>query len=790
MSIAQTFRAWQESRERQSPPESLPEDACLRSLRSFSPDDEPFSESDTTAGAENELQVAVVGSREAVDLPRQITSSRFFENLTRCERPDRRNRRRMLERYLNDNPEEVWENSWVCFPSSTLAPETEQVFLSDLHSERGNLESPLRSDSERFLVRRGDEIMLRIPVSYLLKLAQVDVVHSLVPASPAVRDTALRCSEHFLNDNTSPETFSFNPVSASDHQSPGQALAAETARRYLLTQLLIEYANNRFRLREHGQEVVVFQSPNPPVRQRFLNTCLSDTFYRELFMSPCLSGWAHGQEKQQYMGLCHEVLSRSKINAVKRLKEAGIIVNNLVVLPHTSNVSLSNNGIHVSLGSRMLTRALAGDDPGFTAAHEKCVGDLALKLSEHFLPLSIGLYGAAPYRLDFLDFHPEELLGFLPHELAADHLQTIWQGWKKKASNRFFGRPITPFGPVWLDTLLSRSLGWRGDFVPDHRLLDYLVALGSTEHSPALDGQLGNDHRLKHDLASLGVFDTRMALYQPGRLRTADRHGFSGVEYRHYSLFPRFREDFGGAVDLQRLITAYAYRQMSAGRIRHADIPDTVAVESERRQMLFASAIGLPGFYVDKQTPNRFLRAILARTRGIRASGRYPGRVFVPLANYRRALLEELSEDTAPSAPVLQDLAHRLGAPGATATDRLVAPVLDALGARSPGRVAPRVFNLALERHYRQGLRAQHIAEAWEVVREDVHRLDRRAACLPDATRVALHALAGERSASTLLNRLEERATGADPADLVRLIHLLLIVIREAGAPATEPAYA
>ena len=50
-------------------------------------------------------------------------------------------------------------------------------------------------------------------------------------------------------------------------------------------------------------------------------------------MSPCLSGWSNGEAKYQYMHLCHQVLSRSQLNAVAKLREAGIITNDLIVLP-------------------------------------------------------------------------------------------------------------------------------------------------------------------------------------------------------------------------------------------------------------------------------------------------------------------------------------------------------------------------------------------------------------------------------------------------------------------------
>ena len=87
-------------------------------------------------------------------------------------------------------------------------------------------------------------------------------------------------------------------------------------------------------------------------------------------MSPCLSGWDRGEAKQEYMHLCHEVLSRSHINAVAKLHDAGIITNNLVVLPNTSNISLANNGTHVSLGSLELTALRANPASPFGGPEE------------------------------------------------------------------------------------------------------------------------------------------------------------------------------------------------------------------------------------------------------------------------------------------------------------------------------------------------------------------------------------------------------------------------------------
>jgi hypothetical protein len=352
------------------------------------------------------------------------------------------------------------------------------------------------------------------------------------------------------------------------------------------------YANEGFGLRESGQQALVYFAPHPPVRQKELNDHVPDGFYRELFMSPCLSGWDRGEEKHRYMHLCHQVLSRSRLNTVAKLKEAGIITNNLVVLPSVSDVSLANNGTHLSLGSRRLGAALADPSSGFTALHEKHLGDLAIKTIEHFLPLFVGTYSAAPYRLDFTDFHPERALGFLPHELDYTHLRMLWRRWKKKARLSFFGQAITPFGPPWLDRLVSGAFSLKGDHVPDFRLIDYLVSLLSTSRSPALDGRPGNGERLRRDLADLGIFDSQMSVYLLCKLREHGAIGFSGFEGRHYSLFESLEEDLGDAADLQNLVALLAFRLMAEGRLSHREIPDSPVIESERRQIFFAAAIG------------------------------------------------------------------------------------------------------------------------------------------------------------------------------------------------------
>ena len=216
----------------------------------------------------------------------------------------------------------------------------------------------------------------------------------------------------------------------------------------------------------------------------------------------------------------------------------------------------------------------------------------------------------------FSDFHPEKALGFLPHELDFTHLRMIWRRWKKKADLSIFGQPLTPFGPHALDSLVSSVFRLKGDFVPDYRLIDYLVCLLSTEHSPGLNGQTGNSDRLRRDLADMGVFDEQMSVYLLYKQREYAKMGFSGFEGRYYSIFENFGDDMGRAADLQTLITSLAYKYMALGTT-HAHIPDTPSVESERRQIFFGAAIGIPTFYVSRNSSNAFLDKILKKTDGI-----------------------------------------------------------------------------------------------------------------------------------------------------------------------------
>jgi hypothetical protein len=690
----------------------------------------PFVFGDVTAGSENELQVAVIGTRNDVDLPLSIKHSSSYRNIRRRTARGDTSKKIItdLDEYLRNNPGNVWENSWVRFPRRHLSREADTILENDLVRDKSEPGSPRRLDYGRFVFEQDKEPWIRIPVSYLLKLALADLLASIsLPAG--LHETANRFLDHFLSDNTSPETFSFYPPFLAKPFGNAKAIARETGQRFLLCQCLAAYANKKFQLEALGQRVVVYAAPHPPIRQKRLNACISDSFYRQIFMSPCLSGWDKGEDKHAYMGLCHKVLSRSQINTLPKLKEAGIITRNLVVLPNTSNISLANNGTHISLGSTALSSLMGDGSKGISLADEKYAGDLVIKIVEHLLPLFVGTYSAAPYRMDFKDFHPETALGFLPHELDFTHLRMIWRRWKKKASLRFCGQRITPFGPELLDGCISKLFRLKGDFVPDFRLIDYLACLMSTHTSPGLDGTLDNDVRLKGDLAELGIFHPSLSTYLLYKIRHHNQMGFSGFEGRYYSLFPSLHQDMAEATAIQSLITALAYKLVLSGKITHAHIPDTPSTESERRQIFFGSAIGIPTFYVRKKTRNRFLLELIRTTNGLRTSRRYKGYFRVYNAAYRQSVLEMIKTEGQDLVEMmgleqsLKDLGTRIEpATTTSATARLTGAILDRSGARTPLKVSADTFNAASEAYYREELRAAYIREGFHDLREDLHK--------------------------------------------------------------------
>jgi hypothetical protein len=709
--------------------ESLLESLGAQNRARIPIDELPFTAHDATAGSEDELQAVVTGSAGNCDLPLSIRESRFLQNIARRSASGEAPHRTLaeVEAFLDDS-RGVWENSWVRFPEARLRAHALQVLHADLQVERDGSVAE-RSDTSRFRFNQNGAPWIRIPISYLLKLSLADVIGSQAHMPEPMRQEAARLMRHFLNDNTSPETTSFHVVGGASKRPLGEQVAREAARRFLFTSLLISWANQRFGLLESGQRALVYHAPVPSVHQEELSGCLSDSYYRELFMSPCLSGWSDGEAKYQYMHLCHQVLSRSQLNAVVKLREAGIIANDLIVLPSLSNVSLANNGVHISIGSRLLDRRVRTLN-GFQPRDEKRLGDLAIKIYEHFLAFFVGTYTAAPYRVGFTQFHPERLLSFLPHELDFTHLRLLWREWKEKAQLRLCGHPLTPYGPRAFDNVVAKLFKLRGDCVPDARLLTYPVAWLATERSSALDGTAGNIQRLSLELDELGIVDQRMSFYMPLRLREQHRDGYSGFEARYYSLFPSYDRDMAPAAGLQQFLLALAYRMALQQDVAHEDIPDDPTSESERRQPFFFAAAGVPAFYVRHDSRNRFLLTILRNCKKTRGSRRHPGYLRVSIRDYRRALLLYVRQNARDLVEamgmdqVLDDIAGRCEDDKQSAAHRLLLAITGGSG-DDPMRTDGGDFNRQAEEFYREGLRRENLREAWNHLRQDLAELER-----------------------------------------------------------------
>jgi hypothetical protein len=241
----------------------------------------------------------------------------------------------------------------------------------------------------------------------------------------------------------------------------------------------------------------------------------------------------------------------------------------------------------------------------------------------------------------------------------------------------------------------------------------------------------------------------------------------------------------GRAADLQTLITALAYKYMAHGAA-HEHIPDSPSVESERRQIFFGAAIGLPTFFVHKNSTNAFLEKILKKTGGIRPSRRYPGYLRVQIHEYRRALIEVIREDAADLIELmdlhdtLNDLEMRINEPALhSAAGRLTTGILDEVNATSPLRVDANEFNVGAERYYRTTLRRRHLEEAFGFIEEDCSALDREQGSLDEVQRKALRVILQGQDAA----RFVETAKGdvlnerAEISTLKRLMNLILFKV-------------
>jgi hypothetical protein len=158
---------------------------------------------------------------------------------------------------------------------------------------------------------------------------------------------------------------------------------------------------------------------------------------------------------------------------------------------------------------------------------------------------------------------------------------------------------------------------------------------------------------------------------------------------------------------------------------------------------------------------------------------------------YRRALLSVLREDAGELAASLQleaaltDLALRLEYPDeASATGRLLRGILDTAGVSSAMKLDARDFQRCAETYYREELRRRHMAEALDLLAEDLRTLDRRAQA-DERIAASLRAVLRGREPVPYLARLTDDLL-AERAPLEELRRLIWLVVTSVSYDAEE----
>ena len=199
---------------------------------------------------------------------------------------------------------------------------------------------------------------------------------------------------------------------------------------------------------------------------------------------------------------------------------------------------------------------------------------------------------------------------------------------------------------------------------------------------------------------------------------------------------------------------------------------------------MFGAAINIPTFFVHKETPNRFLRSILKKTKNTRSSRRYSGYLRVHHQDYRLALLQTIREEGRELvegfgfADLLDDLELRLREPALHgASGRLTSGILAKEGVDSPFAMPAREFNLAAERYYREDLRLEQIREGWQFIAEDIRTMAAGEIPLSLEVRAELNAILGSQEIEPFLGRTHDALLGdcLAPQHAAQLLQLMIV---------------
>jgi hypothetical protein len=268
--------------------------------------------------------------------------------------------------------------------------------------------------------------------------------------------------------------------------------------------------------------------------------------------------------------------------------------------------------------------------------------------------------------------------------------------------------------------------------------------------------------------------------------------GFSGFEGRYYSMFDSFGDDLAQSVNLQMLITALCFQYMLTGEVTHSDIPDDPFTESERRQIFFGTAIGIPTFYIHMDSTNLFLKRILASVKNTRKSRRYPGYLRVNNREYMAGLVRILRQDGEGLIQALglektmTDLEKRLDGPDMySVAAKLQKGILSTVSRKrkrpvtSPFQVPAAEFNATAEAYYRDDLRRKQIHEALTHLKEEFARMELWVNFRETAYQDTLSSILGSETPDAFIDRMVgafEEDTLSE-SDITKLSGLLILSI-------------
>ena len=170
----------------------------------------------------------------------------------------------------------------------------------------------------------------------------------------------------------------------------------------------------------------------------------------------------------------------------------------------------------------------------------------------------------------------------------------------------------------------------------------------------------------------------------------------------------------------------------------------------------------------------------------MRQSRRYPGYARIYNIEYRRALLKILREDAADLIEMLgmresiDELETRLNDPERYSTcGKLTSGILNMVGAKSPLALSADEFNQAAEKYYRTDLRNRHIREAFELLGEDMVKLENASDGLRQDIRSLLHSVLQETNIAKFLDGAKQEIIEetASKETLEKLVSLILVHI-------------